>query len=420
MRTHDRDALRKEPLLKKNAFLSVCLVVAMALAACAPAPHPLSLGVLSAVDADTLAPGLLKVGDEQRAGYDLIGGGVALALNFQPESAQQDELQMTVRSMVEGRDQPMLGLVGATSNESTLRVAALSNFFNVPMLVPSAAGDHVLPENNLWAFRLSAPGSAHAEYLFGSLITRQAVSDLTAAEMTPATLRLSIIYEQNTFGEGTAVAAARAAMAQDIEIAQYASFAPDSPDETSLNTLLAVAKERQVHVVYFVSSNPDAARRLVGKFQNGFEPEQLPVLIGQSGAFASSDFLAAPEAEGVFILRQQIVPDLCPEGITSLAGAQSYAALYILDFAVSQTRDQPQFQRIDSNNLRQAREAVRDHLKGLSLTVPCLGLVAFDNAGQNRNLQFEMTRMATGTLISVTPGELQQAIGKILTFDPTE
>lgn len=406
--------------MKKTAFLSVCLAVMVALAACAPQPQRLSLGVLSAVDADTLAPGLLKVGEEQRTGYAVSGNELTPTLNFQPESAQQDELQMTVRSMVEGKEQFMLGLVGATSNEATLRIAALSNFFNIPMLAPSAAGDNILPENNLWAFRLSAPGSAHAGYLFGSVLTRQVLSNLLKLAPEPTPLKLSIIYEQNTFGEGTAVAAARAAMAQEVEIAQYASFTPDAPDETSLDSLLKAAKDRQVHVVYLVSSNPEVARRLVARFKNGFEPEQMPVLIGQSGAFASSDFLTAPEAESVFILRQQIIPDVCPEGITSLTEAQSYAALYILDFAISQTRDQPQFQRIDDENLRQAREDVRDRLKGLSLNVPCLGLVAFDNTGQNKNLQFEMVHVASGAIRPALLGDLQQAIGRILAYDPTD
>lgn len=406
--------------MKRFMLIFTCLIIPALLAACAPAALPISLGVLSAVNSESLAPGLLTVGVEQQQGYALFEKSLTppTRLDFHAESARQDELQVLVRSMVEDKSQAMLGVVGATSNESTLRAAALSNFFNIPMLVPSAVGDNVLPENNLWAFRLSAPGSAHAAHLFGTLLTRQVINDLLNAQAFPQPLRLGIVYEQNTFGEGTAVATARAAMAQDVEIGLYASFNPDAPDETSLDALVASAKDQQVHLVYLVSSNPQVARRIVSKFKNGFSAEELPVLLGQSGAFASREFLSAPEAEGMFILRQQIVPDVCPSEIDTLSEAQSYAAVYLLNFAVDQVRDQ--YPRIDANNLRQAREAVRDRLKGLSLNTPCLGLVIFDNAGQNKNPQFELLQVSSGLPRLVSAQTLQTAISVRLNFDPFE
>jgi hypothetical protein len=89
-------------------------------------------------------------------------GGWVPACSDRLESAQSDEVQVAVRELVE--DEKVLALVGATSNEATMRAASLVNFFNLPMIVPTAGGDNLLPSNNLWAFRLSAPGSDYASY----------------------------------------------------------------------------------------------------------------------------------------------------------------------------------------------------------------------------------------------------------------
>ena len=187
------------------------------------------------------------------------------------EGNQQDDVQIAIRRMVEDPDNPVMGLIGATTNEGTMRAASLVNFFNVPMIVPSAVGDNILPSNNLWAFRLSAPGSAYADYLFGSLLTKDNFGvDLDDANASPI-LNIAILYEGNTFGENAAVATARAAIQMGVGIEVYASFPPKTPDPGRLNILLNAVKDSDVHLVYLISSEPDVAITLAQLFHSGFE-----------------------------------------------------------------------------------------------------------------------------------------------------
>jgi ABC-type branched-subunit amino acid transport system substrate-binding protein len=273
-------------------------------------------------------------------------------------------------------------------------MSALANFFNVPMVVPSAIGDNLLPSNNLWAFRLSAPGSEHAAHLFNEILTRQTLAAMTTGDEFATPLRLGILYEQNTFGESTAVETAKAAMAQDVEIGYYGYFTPDTPETTRLIQAFSAMQESGVHLLYIVASNPDSAGMIVRELNKFFVPGEAPLVLGQSGGFASRQFIESPESAGVFILRQQIIPDRCPDEIETLAEAQAYAAIQLLNFAIEQSQDQLGTQQNPS--ILNQREAVRDSLKASSLNLPCLGLTSFDNSGHNKNLRFEFLYAASG------------------------
>jgi ABC-type branched-subunit amino acid transport system substrate-binding protein len=370
--------------------------ILLLLAACQPSRASHTLGLLSAVDSASLPAGAIALAAEQKTGYEAAQSARDnnLGLTQKPESALPDEVQVTVRNMVEGPNQPVSALVGATTNAGTTRMAALANFFNVPMVVPSAIGDNLLPSNNLWAFRLSAPGSEHARYLFNEVLTRQSLAALTTGDEFAAPLQLGILYEQNTFGESTAVEVAKAAMAQEVQIGFYGHFTPDAPETTRLIQAFSAMQESGVHLLYIVASNPDSAGMIMRELNKFFVAGEAPLALGQSGGFASRQFLESPEAAGVFILRQQIVPDRCPDKIETLAEAQAYAAIQLLNFALEQSQDQLGAQQNPS--MLDQREAVRDSLKASSLNLPCLGLTSFDNSGQNKSLRFEFLYAASG------------------------
>lgn len=417
----------EEPVLKdffkQRKFYILTMVVTwpvLIISACSAQQTVPTVGIISALDSTTISTGLVTFAGEQKNGYELVSAADAQisGLTYKPESALSDDIQVTVRGMVEDSRQPVVAVVGATTNAGTTRSAALANFFNLPMVVPSAAGDNLLPSNNLWAFRLSAPGSAHAVYLFGEVLTRQAVSGLTTSDEFSVPLSLAILYEQNTFGEGTAVETAKAAMAQEVEIGYYGSFEPNAPDKERLIQAFSAMKDAQVHLVYLVASDPDVAQTIVRTFREFFIPDEAPLLLGQSGAFASRQFLQSAESAGVFILRQQVVSDRCPDGIETLTEAQAYAAVRLLNFAIEQSRDQ--LGSTDAPTLAQQREAVRDNLKASNLNLPCLGPVSFDNAGQNKNPQFELLYALSGTPRLTNPEKLLELLSPKLNFDPFE
>jgi hypothetical protein len=102
----------------------------------------IAIGVLSAADSQALPSGILMLGQEQKTAYELVKADGVPVSQFasKNESAQSDEVQVAVRELVE--DDKVLALVGATSNEATMRAASLVNFFNLPMIIPTAGGDN--------------------------------------------------------------------------------------------------------------------------------------------------------------------------------------------------------------------------------------------------------------------------------------
>lgn len=380
-----------------------------------------SVGVLSDIAADVKP--VAGIALEQKNGYDagFKNAGVKFALANINEGASQGDIQSIIRNKVEDTQSPLIAMLGATSNNATSHAAALVNFFNIPMLVPSANGDNLFPSNNLWAFRLGARGEDYARYLFGTVITKQAMDEIgksltsvNSLGVTPQ-LKIAILYEQNTFGESAAVATAIAAMAQSTEtaattvtpatqsvyIAVYTNFKDKNPDQASLDKLVNKVKEANVQLVYLVSSDPAVAKTLMRTFRTQFDKQSLPILIGQSGGFAAQDFLASKDADGVYVLQQKIDRTDCPANIQFSYDAQSYAAVSLLSTAV-QNADTTLTKKTGAwfsiswpkkITILQQREAIRDELKQFKGNVPCMGMVAFDNAGQNKLLSLELTRV---------------------------
>jgi len=140
----------------------------------------------------------------------------------------------------------------------------------------------------------------------------------------------------------------------------------------------------------------------------------MPVLVGMAGGFTSQDFLSSPEAESVTVLRQQMQVEGCPADIQSLYAAQNYAAVKLLAYAVEEAptlaADREQLSLASADGISAYREAVRDALKAASLNLPCLGQVAFDNAGQNKFARIELVTAENGAARVLPAGELVAAV----------
>ena len=376
----------------------------------------------SAISWDTASPAVI----EQHSGYLLAQQAVTevkLDDREYSEGSQQDDIQMNLRKMAE--TDHIFAMVGASTDASTMRAASLVNFFNIPMIIPSATGDNLLPATNQWAFRLSAPGSAYAAYMFGTLIKSPQVSTpvATPAPGAPSVLnnglRLAIFYEENTFGESAAVASARAAMKQAMNIVLYRSYTPDNPEQAKIQDLADTAKQDDAQVVYLISSDPSTALMLTAAFQA--KTGYYPLIIGQGSGFASQVFLSSSQSEGVYVLRQKLDSSSCPADITATDQAQNYAAVYLLGQAVQQaglSMPKPWWnvlpsQALDSTQLKLAREKVRDAIKTFTADLPCMGKVAFDNTGQNKLLQFELVTIQNRMVKPVSIASFQQALPQI-------
>jgi ABC-type branched-subunit amino acid transport system substrate-binding protein len=403
------------PQLRHTFSRLALLILIPILAGCGQtASTPPTIGILSGADTTTLAV-------EQTNGYSLTfdENASALQTRMASETGTQDDLQKSIRALVEGNNQgdetPVVAILGATTNEATTRTAALVNFFNVPMIIPTAGGDNLVPSNNLWAFRLSAPGSSYADYFFNNIVNKTSITKLGIENNTLSKFKIAILYEQNTFGESAAVASAEAAMAQKVdinpdkfiygmEIAVYGSFPDKTLDNERLNDLVGQVKEQNAQLVYLITSNPQIASRLVQLFREKYGEDETPrpVLVGQAGAFASQEFAKLPEAQDVIILRQQWNRERCPQNISSFYQAQAYGGAYLLNFAIQQvkeTQPAPAWSlrpKIPTELRAEFREALREKLKTTQTFVPCFGAVSFDNTGQNRELNFEFIAIKNG------------------------
>lgn len=345
------------------------------------------------------------------------------------EGNRQADVQVAIRDMVEeveGQqtpELPVVALLGATSNEASMRAAAVANFFNIPMVVPTANGDSLFPSNNLWAFQLSAPGSAYAEFVFGTVLADLKASDMLEDNKLIENLKIAVLYEANTFGESAAVATAEAAMAESVGIAVYEKFPAVRPDTARLKELAADLLLHEVDLVYMVSSEPGVALSLVQQIKDEYADQPLPILVGQAGGFASTDFLNSSDAQGVYVIRQKLEAESCPLAVDSFNEVQTYAAAYLLERAVGlaverQASILTSGLSLNISTISQTvlmRESIRDALKEFNEQVPCMGQVSFENNGQLKSPQFEVLLVRKGEVCFCLTALFLEAIADQLT-----
>jgi ABC-type branched-subunit amino acid transport system substrate-binding protein len=409
--------LRPSTLHLRHILLLSLLLMAVLPACAAIKQTPPSIGVITNGINNDGVKLTAPVAQEQDGGYQagLMVQESGLSIKNVAEGNMEDDVQVAIRSLVE-KDK-VVAITGATSNEASVRAAALVNFFNTPMMIPSTYGESILPSNNLWAFRISPPSSSYAQYLFGSLLQLLPAVSSDGKTAIRSALRIAILYEQNTFGESAAVATAHAAMKQGMQIGKYTFFNATSADPDQLKALAADTVKQNVQLVYLVSSDPSMARTLVNLLKAAYG-QSLPVIIGQAGGFATQDFIASPDAEGIYILRQQMDMKNCPADIHTIVEAQSYAAVYLIDQALQEVKATTLaipggFQLPTSlsaapqaDPIVGQREKVRDIIKNTNTNVPCIGLVAFDNTGQNKLLRFEVLQISNGQAQVISSDQL--------------
>ena len=409
--------LAKEEIVTKKPIPKIlmlcCLLVGLSLSACSRSTsidlsYPIgSIWTVPVADgkADWEAASVLA--QEQYTGFSLANEGSGFDVYPFSEGNKQDDVQTAVRAMVEGQaegaDDPVAAIFGATSNEATTRTAALANFFNVPMIVPSASGDNLLPENNLWAFELSPPNSAYAEHILGTVLNKQ-VMNADFEEGFEPEFRIAILYEQNTYGETAAVSTATMAMEQAYSIHLYDKFPAENPSASRLRALVNLALDEDVQLVFMISSNPDVAVALTRTFEELSDARLRPLLVGMAAGFTSQKFMDSEQASSAYVLRQEIDRTNCPAEIESLYAAQNYAAVNLLAAAVEDVNAKLSAEKNtfsinpSSEKITLYRESLRDALKIANLTLPCLGQVSFNNAGQNRSARFEIITTETDQL----------------------
>ena len=411
-----------------SARVTCLLMSALLLAGCAKQVNmPRTTAILAeGVPSDT-SISTSSIGNEQLAGYGsaITAEAEELAPVYLDERMADSDLQRQLRDLVEQPNQPMAALLGGTSNGASSHLAALVNFFSVPMVIPSAYGENIFPTGNLWAFRLSPPSSAYANYLFGSVITKQAIdaiqADLTDPVNSAPELAIAILYEGNTFGEAAAVATAKAAMAQEVKISLYQRFDPTIQDSTTLRDMVIAAQDAKAHLVYIIVSDPAYARNLVNMFTQVYDKDSIPLIVGQEGAFTTRQFQTSAEAKFVTVLGQAIDPNTCPDTVRSAYDAKSYAAVALVsqayknaDAALAKKNLIVGTFRWKQPTIAEQREALRDAIKVATPILPCIGQVKFDTTGQNTVINLQLVQTGQNGSVTINPNEFIDRVSEAI------
>jgi branched-chain amino acid transport system substrate-binding protein len=378
---------------------------------------------VSTYTCESLPVGILIGGEndpyalEQRDGYELAlqeinaaGGvnGCPLALIYQEETMTGNPgyTQTAVRSLVE--DSQVLAVVGGTSETASMYAASLINYFEVPMLIPSAGGTHILPAENLWAFRLSASEAATAQTVF------QMLKDELGANK-----KVAILFDDSTFGHDAAVTAVAEMEIQGLVVAAY------MPYNTSDLAYADIMQELQMampDVLYIIFKQPQQAESILSALQeNRVQPSMI---IARGGGFATYAFLTTnegglnPLAENLVIATQWDV-DLGDQRVQNFLQAfsdfsdekygqphfptqynvEAYSSLVVLAGALQKTMDSPDVNMLDISS---ARLGLRQALQAYKTNLTPLGSIDLGTQGQNQSLVY-LFQVIEGELVIVYP-----------------
>ncbi len=405
---------------KSLIFLLLFLLTGCSFGKSARAPQclPIRIGVVIADENQ-------ENGLEQKKGYEMAlteinqsGGiqGCPVELIYKNEGEESDTESAQV-AVLQLADENVLAILGGTTNDATMRAAAIASYFKVPLLIPTTTSDEITQRGNQWVFRLSASNESDANTAF-----EMVHSELGAGANTV------ILYEQSSYGESTAVVVATAAMAQDMDVNGYYPFSAQTGDLTSLAEQV---NDIGPEVVYIVSSEEEQTSRLLEALQA--QPFSANMMIGHGPGFTERSFLYDGK-ENIYrnldhlILVANWSADLPWHGmdkflhdfqvysqeneqistIPVIRNVETYSALHLMANALDQltlttpkTKKEPD---LVGDQLKEYREQLALALRNLDADQreTLFGSVVFDGTGQNKQTTV-LIQVLNDSLVTVYP-----------------
>ncbi len=334
-----------------------------------------------------------QFGEAQLRGYALAldaineAGGVLgrpLELVILDDASEPETTQLMVESLI--TEEAVSVIIGAYSSSATLPAVAIANAYAVPMLVPTAASNAITEQGYEWVFRINAPSSVYASTMIDALVDMGGIENL------------AVIYENTTFGTGTAEAVLAYAEELGIEVVASEAYEAGSPDH---RPVLTRVKDAQPQVIFFVSYLEDATLLMQ-------QAEELDINVEAFAAGGAGFSLAAfPENAGhnaEFTLSvSQWTPDATWPGAAEFTetfleayealppyfSAETYAALFVVADAIERAGDPD------------SPLAIRDALRETEMDT-IFGPVAFDETGQNSHPVL-VTQILQGEFVTAWP-----------------
>jgi branched-chain amino acid transport system substrate-binding protein len=364
-------------------------------------------------------------GFEQKKGYEMAleeinqGGGIQgcpIELVYKNEGEETDTESAQV-SVLQLADENVIAIIGGTSNNPTMRAAAIASYFKVPFLIPSPTSDEITQRGNQWIFRLRATNDTDARTTF----------EMVRSELGTGA-NVVILYEQSPYGESSAVVAATAALAQDLNVNGYFSFTTQSSDLTSLAEQVV---ELGPEVVYIISSGQEQTVNVLGALRS--QRFSTNMMIGHGPGFTERSFLYDGNEEifdnlNNIILVANWSTDLPWAGMDRfiedfkiysqqagynntlpvIRNVETYTALHLvadaldgLKLKVSDSKNEPE---LTGDKLKEFRESLTSELRNLNADQreTLFGPVSFDGTGQNRQSSI-LVQVMNGKIVTVYP-----------------
>jgi ABC-type branched-subunit amino acid transport system substrate-binding protein len=379
---------------------------------------PIRIGVLIADEGQ-------ERGFEQKKGYEMALAeinqdgriqGCQIELIYKNEGEETDTESAQV-SVLQLADENVIAIIGGTTNNPTMRAAAIASYFKVPFLIPSSTSDEITQRGNQWIFRLRATNDTDARTAF----------EMVRSELGTGA-NVVILYEQSPYGESSAVVAATAALAQDLNVNGYYSFTTQSSDLTSLAEQVV---ELGPEVVYIISSGQEQTVNVLGALRS--QRFSTNMMIGHGPGFTERSFLYDGNEEifdnlNNIILVANWSTDLPWAGMDRfiedfkiysqqagynntlpvIRNVETYTALHLvadaldgLKLKVSDSKNEPE---LTGDKLKEFRESLTSELRNLNADQreTLFGPVSFDGTGQNRQSSI-LVQVMNGKIVTVYP-----------------
>jgi hypothetical protein len=114
----------------------------------------------------------------------------------------------------------------------------------------------------------------------------------------------------------------------------------------------------------------------------------------------------------------------CPKEINTITKAQTYASTFLLQEAIKQANESLSSKKFSlslNNNKKDQittrRERIRDIMKQIDVSIPCIGRVAFDSNGINKFLKFDLLLVNNKQSSIVTAEQFSAAVEKGISLD---
>jgi hypothetical protein len=397
----------------RHAIWIICLALGVLLPACA-AP------VKTACPTEAISIGVITIGSDeasQKAGYEQAlaelnratpGQACPLQLVY-PAAESANDPQAAMLSLA---DKGAVAILGASSDETAKRIAAISDYITTPVLITSESADDILDTGSKQVFRIDPPYQSYALAAF----------NLVSDALYKANTNVAILYEDSEFAQSAAVTAGNVALDKGYKIVSYEVYTPIEADvtkllDTTLQNLAAYQKTADINVYYVISTHPEDARRILAEINT--RRLSPAFIIGSGDGFTQLNY--TDPKNPVQSLAKLVLPipwspalaqtsstrqaayNLDLTYLASLKQTEAYLSMQLVGRQVQKlAKDSDQFK---TENLPKFRANLTDAMKNLVGTQndPLLAQIVYDDAS---------AQQLAPTLVKVVNGQLVPATSK--------